>query len=371
MKYFLAILPLILMLALVAVAIIYLSNRFTLYFPAVSNKLWAFIFVASIVFSFLAILLPIFPQNFVGTIICFAGSSLLAVIFFLLIFVGLTDLASLFVKMSPVFRGIASLLLATTVTAYGMINATDLRSKEITVPIAGLTKEIKAVYITDVHLGNLWSKKHLEKIVDKAVEFDPDVIFNTGDMFDNKSHFNENSDILNSLTKINVPHYFVYGNHDYDAGLDEALAFMKNAGVIVLRNEISYFDELQIIGLDNMLPDENSFNMHTKQGAETIKTIMEKLPINENLPTIALHHRPEGVKYMSDKKVDLLLAGHTHAGQMFPFTLLTNALFPYNKGLYKYGDMSIYVSAGAGTFGPPVRIGTKSEITFVRLVPAD
>jgi len=166
-----------------------------------------------------------------------------------------------------------------------------------------------------------------------------------------------------------VPHYFVYGNHDVDVGVEEVIELMRNANITVLLNEITNFGELQIIGLRNMPKDDNSFDMHTRAATETIKGVVARLPIDENRPTIVLHHRPDGVEYMYEKGADLLLAGHTHAGQFFPFTLLTKLMFRYNSGFYRYKTMSIYVSEGTGTIFIKARLGTNSEMTLVRLTP--
>jgi len=212
-------------------------------------------------------------------------------------------------------------------------------------------------------LGNLWGKGYADKIVRKIKSLNPDVVFNTGDMFDSKAHFG-NTSVLSSFNGLNVPHYFVYGNHDVDVGIDNVINEMQNANINVLLNEIAHFGELQIIGLRNMAKDENTFEIHAKPGDETIKSVMAQLPIEENRPTIVLHHRPDGVEYMQEKGVNLLLAGHTHAGQIFPFSLLAKLMFGYNSGLYQYKTMNIYVSEGTGTIFLPVRFVTRNEVTF-------
>lgn len=371
MKYIAPIAGLVLSLTIIAAATFYISKRFALFFPIVSFKGWLWIFGGFTVALFLGVGSQLFFSipNIFEKIIFIVGSFWLAIMLYLLLSIAVTDLINLFFKISPTLRGLASLILANTIIIYGVANATTIKVKEISIPIAGLTKEIKAVHITDIHLGYFWGKKHLEKIVDKTIELNPDVIFNTGDFFDNKSYFREKSYIREPLDKLTIPHYFVNGNHDEYAGIEEVVEMLKAAGVIVLQNEISYFGELQIIGLNDMLKDENSLDMHPKSGTETIKSVMSKLPIEENRPTIVLHHRPNGVEYMEAKNANLLLAGHTHGGQLFPITLMANAMFPYNKGLYKYGNMNIYVSTGLGTIFPLIRIGTNSEIILIRLVP--
>ncbi len=235
--------------------------------------------------------------------------------------------------------------------------------------MAGLSKEVKAVHLTDIHLGHYWGRKQLEKVVRKTNELRPDVVFNTGDLFDARSRLGE--DVLVPFKDIQVPHYFVEGNHDKYVGVDEITALLKNIGVQVLENEISNFNELQIVGLKHMLADNESFDMHAEEGEETIKGILSSLPIREDKPTILLHHSPDGAKYADEKKIDLLLSGHTHGGQFFPFNILAGWLFfKYNAGIYRYNGLTISVSEGIGTFFAPLRIGTNSEILLYRLIPA-
>lgn len=118
-----------------------------------------------------------------------------------------------------------------------------------------------------------------------------------------------------------------------------------------------------------MIPDLETYDPHATGDSGTIKDALNSLNIKENIPTIVLHHRPDGVQYMQAKGANLLLAGHTHAGQIFPFTFIAKLLFGYNSGLYKYETMDIYVSEGIGTLFAPIRLGTSSEMTLIRLVP--
>ncbi|WDF66941.1 metallophosphoesterase [Sphingobacterium oryzagri] len=252
---------------------------------------------------------------------------------------------------------------------YGVWNAYTIQVKELTIPVVGLKREIRAVHITDAHLGNFRGKDEVEKIVRKIKELHPEIVFNTGDMFDSKSHFTDGNDVLEAFRSLNAPHYFVYGNHDEQVGIEEVIKQMKSANAIVLQNEISFFGELQIIGLNNMLADRHTFDIHSTAASETIADVMHELEIKQDAPTIVLHHRPDGVKYMQQKDVDLLLAGHTHGGQLFPFTFIAKLMFGYNNGLYRNGTMQIYVSEGTGTIFTPIRLGTKSELTLLKLIP--
>lgn len=145
---------------------------------------------------------------------------------------------------------------------------------------------------------------------------------------------------------------------------------MRSANATVLLNEVAYFKELQIIGLNNMLIDRNSSDIHASEESDNIEDTLDKLDIKADAPTIVLHHRPDGVQYMETKGANLLLAGHTHAGQVFPFTYVAKLMFGYNRGLYKYKTLDIYVSEGVGTFFVPIRFLTSSEIILFNLIPA-
>lgn len=369
MRYIGIIIFLIIIIALITGAIIYLSNRCVMFFPSIPKKVWVWGFIALFIVAFLCMSVFATTANPIGKGIFIFGGIAISMFLFLLFSVAITDIFNLIFKFSPQLRGFLSIGLASLLTIFSVWNAYTLKVKEITIPVKGLTQEIRAVHITDVHLGNFRGKSEVDKIVRKIKEINPDIVFNTGDMFDSKIHFAEGKDVLAAFRSLNMPHYFVYGNHDEHVGVEEVVKQMKNANATVLLNEIVYFGELQIIGLNNMLPDRNTFDMHATADSETIEDALNKLEIKKDYPTIVLHHRPDGVKYMQEKGADLLLAGHTHAGQVFPFTFIAKLMFGYNRGLYKYDTMDIHVSEGTGTIFAPIRFGTRSEITLIRLIP--
>lgn len=350
-------------------AIAYVSNRFALFFPSIPKKIWVLSFSFLAVITFLSVaLFAITPNLFGKALFIFAGITI-SLFLFLLMAVAVTDLFNLVFKFSFQTRGYLSVGLASLLMIYSVWNAYTIKVKEVTIPIKGLTEEIRAVHITDIHLGSFRGKQGADKVVQKIKELNPDVVFNTGDMFDSQAHFGKRKDVLASFRTLGIPHYFVYGNHDQHVGVPEVIRQMVNVNTITLLNETATFRELQIIGLNNMLVDRNSSDIHATADSETIEDTLDKLGINENAPTIVLHHRPDGVQYMAAKGADLLLAGHTHAGQVFPFTYVAKLMFGYNRGLYKYETLDIYVSQGIGTFFVPIRFGTSSEMTLLKLIP--
>lgn len=370
MRQYTPILFMLITLGLVAAAVYYLSRRFTLFFPAPGMKGWVWIFSLGLVFAFVgSIGFSELTNRFVAAW-SLAGSILLGAFILLLLSLAVTDLLHLAFRPSPALRGWLTVGLTLLLTGYGVWNAYHFRVKEVTLPISGLTREIRAVHLTDIHLGNSRGKKELERIVRITNELRPEIIFNTGDLFDSKTHFNGNEDVLDAFQTITVPHYFVFGNHDEQVGLRQVLRRAEERGVTLLMNEVAHYGELQIASLNNMRADSRSFDIHAVNDSTSIEGVLKNMEIDPERPLIVLHHRPDGISYMAEAGADLLLTGHTHAGQMFPFTLIAKWMFGYNKGLYQYEEMKIYVSQGLGTFFSPIRFGTQSEITLLRLLPA-
>lgn len=361
----------ILPLLLIAGLVYYLSIRLHLFFASLSKKAWLLIFGTITLLAFLGNMFLAVAPNPVARFASIVSAFWLITILYALFTFLTADVLSLIVKPKVVVRRYLSFGLLTAVMIYGVANAYTLRTKEVTIPVSGLAKPIRAVHLTDIHLGNFRGKGYLEKVVNKALSLNPEVVFHTGDLFDSKAHFYAGTDVLDPFKKINVPHYFVDGNHDEYVGAEQVFELTHKAGVINLQNEIGNYKELQLIGLNNMAQDSVSFDLHTPPGLETIQSVLSSLPIDKDKPTLVLHHRPVGEVYMEEKGADVLLAGHTHGGQMFPFTLIAKSMFTYLKGLYQYKNLNIYVSEGQGTIFVPVRVGTVSEITVVNLVPAN
>jgi predicted MPP superfamily phosphohydrolase len=193
------------------------------------------------------------------------------------------------------------------------------------------------------------------------------VVFFTGDLLDGKIGLVEES--MQPLKDLNAPIYFVEGNHDKYTGVNAIKKYLTDIGVNVLTNEVADWNGLQIIGLNHMIADSTAYDMHAEQGRLSVRTALETLEFDESKPVILLHHGPAGIKHATNAGVDLYLAGHTHGGQIFPATLVARAIFEYNKGLHRYQDTYVYVCQGTGTFGPPMRVGTKSEMTILTLKP--
>ena len=164
---------------------------------------------------------------------------------------------------------------------------------------------------------------------------------------------------------------FVGGNHENYIDSARALELIARQGVKILHNEKVETNGIQLVGLDYMRADEQTFDMHPSADTRTIQSVLADLPVSAELPAVLMHHSPVGVRYVAAAGIDLMLAGHTHGGQLFPATIIAGLLFPFNQGLYVRGDTQVFVSQGAGTFLPRIRLGTGNEINFIRLLPSN
>jgi len=367
MKQLVIIIIFLVFLGILIGANIYLARRFTGYFGFESAR-WLYIgFISATLFMIGGVMGFSNSLSLTGHIVYGIAAITMGFMLFLLFSTLLVEPLHLFMKFKPVVYGFLAVGLAAIISMIGLWNATNLRISQIEIPVKGLTKEIRAMHLSDIHLGHFRGKGYLQQIVDKTNNQKPDVVFLTGDLFDGRIRLNEKS--LEPLKQLNMPVFFVEGNHDIYTGVEMVKHLLRKNNVRVLENEVTGWGELQIIGLNHMLADNSAVDMHSSGNRETIQSVLELLETENNKPTVLLHHSPDGIKYASDKNVDLYLAGHTHAGQLFPINYITELLFAYNRGLHDFNGTRIYVSEGAGTFGPPMRLGTRSEITMIRLIP--
>lgn len=150
--------------------------------------------------------------------------------------------------------------------------------------------------------------------------------------------------------------------------MGRATALIATLRVRVLHNEQVQTHGLNLLGLDYMKADEETFDMHPSTKTETIRSTLDGMHLPRAIPTVVMHHSPVGVQYVEKVGAALMLAGHTHGGQMFPGTAFASLTFPYNKGLYRYRSTQVFVTVGAGTFLQKSRIGTGNEIDLITLL---
>jgi predicted MPP superfamily phosphohydrolase len=302
-----------------------------------------------------------------GSVVYKFSAILMGLVLYLFITVIIVNLLSLLVPVWPINKGIIVVVSTLIISILGIVNSYNIKVRKLEIPMPGLERSLSLIHLSDIHIGHFRGEKFIRRIVKISGSQNPDMVLITGDLFDGRIRLKE--EVIDPFTEIKVPVYFVEGNHDGYTGVAEIKTLLRKKGIRVLENEVINEGELQIVGLNHLLPDKTTVGMHATLGKETIKDVLPALDIDPNRPSILMHHSPDGIQYASKESIDLYLSGHTHAGQLFPITLINDLVFKYNRGLDSYKDTRIFVSQGVGTFGPPIRIGTRSEIVLIKLVP--
>ena len=258
-----------------------------------------------------------------------------------------------------------SVILATNAKAID--NARHIELELVDVKIKNLKKPYKIVQISDIHIGGLIDQKFIKDLVAKINLLNADLVVITGDLVDTKLEFARAA--LDELRYLNSTYgtYFIVGNHEYFHGVTPIINYVNSLGIKVLENESVYIgDENSGFNLAGVY---DRFGFRHKAYEPDINKALENC---QNSPTVLLAHQPKYLKDLEDtKNIDLILCGHTHGGQIFPFNFLVKLEQPYVRGLYEHNENTqVYVNKGTGFWGPPMRLGASSEITILNLQEA-
>lgn len=247
---------------------------------------------------------------------------------------------------------------------YGHYLSLKLVTKNV---IVSLSKNLKVdrdyhvAAFADSHLGALIGRARLEQIVERVNDIDPDICLIIGDLVDEPAE--RLAWAIEPLSRIKSRDgvYVVLGNHEYYAGIKEFSKFVNKAGIILIRDS-SYTieNQLNIIGLD-----DSSARKQFQQKPVSIQSIVGN--IDSSLPTVLMHHTPTRMFEAQAQGVDLMISGHTHGGQIWPFSFLTRLTYGVRQGMTNFGSMKFFLTNGVGTWGPPLRIGSTPEVVHFTL----
>lgn len=252
--------------------------------------------------------------------------------------------------------GLTALLLAYGYWHYRHPSVRHLQI-DIAKPAEGI-KHLRVVAVSDVHLGYGNNRRVLEKYVTMINDARPDAVFIAGDLIDMSATPLWRERMQDALRQVHAPQgiYMVPGNHEFISGIKESEAFISQTPVCLLRDSIATLTGgIQIAGRDD------------RSNRRRLKPSELLGQADPSRPIFVLDHQPydEELKQTAAAGADFALYGHTHDGQVWPLTLVTNAIYrqPYGYGLW--GKMQAYVSSGLGLWGPPFRIGTRSEMVII------
>ena len=249
--------------------------------------------------------------------------------------------------------------LAILASLYGIVNAADIRVRRVTVKLPGLPASWKgrvAALVTDTHLGHVKGYRFLTRLVGMLRQLKADVVFISGDLYDG-THVDAGR-LVSPWRQLRPKFgsYFVTGNHEEFTDPRKYIEAIEGSGVRVLRSEKVNLDGLQVVGMQ----------YHDTTDDQHFEKVLKNTNVDPERASVLLAHVPGKLPIAEKQGISLQLSGHTHGGQIFPFTWFTWRIFgDYTYGLAKFRDMFVYTSSGAGTWGPPMRFGTRPEIVLI------
>lgn len=272
-----------------------------------------------------------------------------------------THAACAIASVDPRSAAIVGVATAVATVIYGFVHvARGPFVRRVTISLPGLpaaAEGYQLVQLTDVHIGPILGDRFAADVVAKVNALSPDLIVITGDLVD--GYLRELRQHIEPLRGLRARDgvYAVTGNHEYYWDVDAWLEHLRSLGIRILRNQhVRIHDSFDLAGVDDSSATEDV------PGALAGR--------DRAVPVILLAHHPRVITRAAAAGVDLQLSGHTHGGQLLPLGWLSRLFDPHVSGLARFGATWLYVSEGTGFWGPPMRVGTSSEITLITLVRA-
>ncbi|MEG8276918.1 metallophosphoesterase [Streptomyces sp. AHA2] len=242
---------------------------------------------------------------------------------------------------------------------YGVLRGPKV--KRVTVPLAKLPRAAhgyRIAVVSDVHLGPVLGRGFAQKVVDTVNATQPDLIAVVGDLVDGS--VKDLGPAAAPLAQLKARHgsYFVTGNHEYFSGAEQWLDEVRRLGLTPLENARREMPHFDLAGVNDVAGEDDG------QGPDFVKALGDR---DTTRACVLLAHQPVQIHDAVEHGVDLQLSGHTHGGQLWPGNLIASGANPTLAGLERYGDTQLYVSRGAGAWGPPTRVGAPSDITVIEL----
>jgi len=243
-------------------------------------------------------------------------------------------------------------------TLYGLLNARFHRITKIKVKLANLPEAWKnktAIVAADLHFGQVLRTKTAKNIVKLINAQTPDIVFIPGDFYDGvHNNLHHTADVFKNI-KAPLGIYFCSGNHELYAGYGACEQAIKDAGIKILEDTKVEIQGLQIFGL-----------AYKSETDEEVEERLKNIGVDASKPSLLLKHVPDHLPAIEKAGINFQISGHTHHGQIWPFRYITSKVFKgFDYGLKRLGNLQVYTSSGVGTWGPPLRVFTKSELVKI------
>jgi len=260
------------------------------------------------------------------------------------------DIIGIFYRWPDVrVAGLALFSLSVALAAAGALNARFVRRRLVKVPGRNLEKPLRIVQLSDLHLGPVLSLQYFKRIVDRVNRENPDLVLITGDFIDGRL----SDDMFAPINDIKAPVFFTPGNHEEYVGMDEFIAHLSRTKAVPLCNRKVDLGKIILAGID--------FDWNTRG----LEEMVAKVAPADGKYSVLMSHGPPAFGAARKAGFDLTVSGHTHGGQFWPFTAFGRLFVKYRLGLYEKEGKHLFVTSGTGTWGPPLRLGTNSEMAVI------
>ncbi len=367
---------------------IFLSVFFLLYFGSnyfvyrfikkiiPKNKTILNIFRVSIIFFAVSYAAARLTRNFgysdIYRFLIICGSLWIAFLFHLLIGATISAIADFIIKKTEkshlhqfnvMFTGFWVILtIVVTAAGYKIANSPVVVPYNITIPKTAAISSLKIAMVSDIHMGELITKKDVDKMTEHLNSLNPDVVFIIGDLFDERLDRVLREDYCSSFNNLKTKYgtYFAFGNHEYFSDPERIADYLVTKGVVVLRDDtITLADSIYIIGRDDY--SKGRWSDERLEVPALLKNCDPEKPV------IMLAHQPIKLDEVYNHNVDIHLSGHTHNGQLWPFNYLIDIIYTIGYGHEKINNTHFVVSCGYGEWGPPVRTSSFPEIVLLNI----
>jgi len=252
--------------------------------------------------------------------------------------------------------------LAILISAYGLYHSyqTQVVTYKIQLPnLPEAWQGKKVVFVADTHLGNIRGKSFIRSVAKLINQQQPEIVLIPGDYYDGPpADFQNLAQTMSDNVHPPQGIYFTSGNHEEFRDSHAYLTALKAAGVKIINNQTVELQGLQFVGTDYSGNNSN----------EGLAKTLSVMAIDKSKPSIMLKHAPLAIKAAAEAGIDVMVSGHTHQGQVWPLGYITKWIHKgFDYGLNKYGNLTVLTTSGAGTWGPPQRVGTQSEIVVIEL----
>ena len=321
-------------------------------------------------------LLERYMPNKVSGVFNYLGSYYMAILLYSIIIIVIVDLFRLvnwnfhILGVNDTFKtymGIVIVCILAFVLIYGTWSGSSTVINKYTLSVdktSGDMKKLNIIMASDIHIGSVGYRNRMEKLVELTNSVKPDIVLLAGDIIDDRVEPFIEGNVGEYFKQIETPLgiYAVTGNHEYISGkVDEFVKILEENNVKVLRDDYSEINgSFYVVGRDDV-----SGGSYQETKRKDLSEITKN--INKDLPIIVMDHQPKYLQEAVDAGVDLQVSGHTHRGQLSPSNLITKRLFEIDWGYLKKDNLNVIVSSGFGTWGPPIRIGSRSELVNIIL----